>query len=289
MGVIHTETPDWQGEYELIDTGNFRKLERFGQQILIRPEPQAVWNPALSEGEWKKTAHVQFEQTGSHAGIWTPLRKQTIPEQWQIQYPFGHDKLTFRLALTGFKHVGIFPEQAVNWEYIRSQCEGKQNPKVLNLFAYTGGASIAAAKAGAEVTHVDAIRQVVNWASENAKLNQLQSVRWMVEDALKFCQREARRGNQYDGILLDPPAFGHGPKGERWKLEELISEMTFALVPLLKTDGFLVFNTYSLNLSALLLENLLQIYFPKQLTTLSELYLQDQFFRKLPLGIVARL
>jgi 23S rRNA (cytosine1962-C5)-methyltransferase len=196
------------------------------------------------------------------------------------------------LALTSFKHVGIFPEQAVNWNYIyQSITEIKKTvaaPKFLNLFAYTGGASLAAKAAGADVTHVDSIKQVVTWARENMDLSKLENIRWVVEDAMKFVKREVKRGNKYNGIILDPPAYGHGPDGEKWKLEDNINEMMKLVLQLLDDEKcFVILNAYSLGLSAMVTENLLaEKQNPK--IEIGELYLQSTTNQKLPLGVFGR-
>lgn len=213
-----------------------------------------------------------------------------MPDQWTLHYDVNAQSgFDFRLGLTSFKHVGVFPEQAANWQFIAEQL-GKLagKPKVLNLFAYTGGASLAAAAAGAEVTHVDSIKQVVSWANENRQLSQLPDIRWMVEDALKYVQRENRRGNQYDGIILDPPAYGHGPKGEKWKLEDHIQEMMEEVLNLLNPAGFLVLNAYSLGLSSLMMVNLLHDFAGDRLET-GELYLKATSGMVLPLGVYGRI
>lgn len=282
-------SPGTFSDYELLDCGDFEKLERFGEFITIRPEPQAVWPRLLTEGEWKKQAHVRFQQKTSNSGEWQKLKK--MPDQWKISYRLpNNESITFRLGLTSFKHVGIFPEQAVNWDFIVESVGTMQTPKprVLNLFAYTGGASLAAASAGADITHVDSIKQVINWSNENMQLSELKDIRWMVEDALKYVQREVRRGNTYHGIILDPPAFGHGPKGEKWKLEENIAEMMTGVLQLLDpTEHFLILNAYSLGLSALVIENLLKQKAGKKLH-IGELYLQAKTGVKLPLGVFGR-
>lgn len=278
----------WQ-DYELLDCGDFEKLERFGQYITIRPEPQAVWHRKWSDAEWKKMAHVRFVPKNSNSGDWQKLKK--MPDQWQIKYSLPDNQgIVFRLGLTSFKHVGVFPEQAVNWDFIAESVKSMNTakPKVLNLFAYTGGASLAASAAGAEVTHVDSIKQVVTWANENMQLSDLQNIRWMVEDALKFAQREERRGNKYNGIILDPPAFGHGPKGEKWKLEDNIAEMMSNVLRILdEKEHFLILNAYSLGLSALVIENLLKEFAGNHLH-IGELYLQAKSGVKLPLGVFGR-
>lgn len=282
-------TPLHWKDYELLDCGDFEKLERFGKYITIRPEPQAVWPRVWPESEWKKQAHIRFVPKNSNSGDWVKLK--SMPDQWQIRYELpNHNDIVFRLGLTSFKHVGVFPEQAANWDYIVQSIKSmkQSKPKVLNLFAYTGGASLAAAAAGAEVTHVDSIKQVVTWANENMQLSELNNIRWMVEDALKFAQREERRGNKYNGIILDPPAFGHGPKGEKWKLEDNLAEMMKNVLRILDDkEHFLILNAYSLGLSALVIENLLKETAGDRLK-IGELYLQAKSGVKLPLGVFGR-
>ncbi|MBI1306279.1 MAG: oxidoreductase [Bacteroidetes bacterium] len=281
--------PDGWKEYELIDCGNLRKLERFGNQILIRPEPQALWTPALSDNEWKQQAHVEYIQKGSHKGDWNSFKK--LKDEWQIRYPLAPKKdLVFNLKFTAFKHVGVFPEQAANWTFIADQCKRIHKPKILNLFAYTGGASLAAKAAGADIVHVDSVKQVVNWASRNMDSSGLKDIRWVVEDAMKFVQREKKRGHQYNGIMLDPPAYGIGTSGERWKLEDSIQEMLETVSDILtEKENFLVLNAYSLGLSPLIIENLVKSNF-KTSNTLEckELYLESTTKFKLPLGVIGR-
>lgn len=286
-------TPSHFADYELIDCGDFEKLERFGKYISIRPEPQAVWPKIYSEAEWEKMAHIRFVPKSSSSGDWKKLKQ--MPDQWEISYTFSSgvrdhsdSEITFRLGLTSFKHVGIFPEQAVNWDKIYSFLKAKKNAKFLNLFAYTGGASLAAKAAGADVTHVDSIKQVVTWANENMQKSGLDNIRWMVDDALKFVKKEIRRGNFYQGIILDPPAFGHGPNGEKWKLEDNISEMMRSVLQILDPkEHLLILNAYSLGFSALVPENLLKPFAQKHKSELSigELYLNARSGVKLPLGV----
>ncbi len=282
-------TPQNFKDYELIDVGDFEKLERFGQYISIRPEPQAVWSKSLSNAEWEKRAHVKFIPKSSSSGEWKKLKQ--MPDQWRVSYAVNNSDaaITFRLGLTSFKHVGIFPEQASNWDYIFESVKksGADQPKILNLFAYTGGASLAAKAAGADVTHVDSIKQVVTWSKENMDLSGLNNIRWVVEDALKFVKREEKRGNKYNGIILDPPAFGHGPNGEKWKLEENINEMITGVLNLLDEKHFLILNAYSLGFSSLIIENLLKQKAGKNLNV-GELYLQATEGNKLPLGVFGR-
>ena len=289
--MIQLLTPENWNDYELIDCGDFEKLERFGNVILIRPEPQAVWGKGLPESDWTKLHHIRFKGRSATSGEWIK-KDQKTPDRWHINYKNGDITLKFRLALTSFKHLGIFPEQAVNWDYI-IKCIGSfktEQPKVLNLFAYTGGASLAACAAGAETTHVDSIKQVVSWANENQTLSGLENIRWTVEDALKFVKREVKRGRKYNGIILDPPAYGHGPNGEKWKLEDNIKEMMEDVVKLLDQDEhFLILNTYSLGFSSVIVENLIRSSFPKvQNLQSGELYLQASSGYKLPLGVFGK-
>lgn len=274
-------------DYELIDVGDFEKLERFGKYITIRPEPQAVWRRTKSEQEWEKLAHVRFVPRSSSAGEWVKIK--TMPDQWTISYETAPGiAITFRLGLTSFKHVGVFPEQAVNWKKIHDFLSTKNQPKFLNLFAYTGGASLAARAAGAEVTHVDSIKQVVTWANENMQKSGLDNIRWMIDDALKFVKKEMRRENKYQGIILDPPAFGHGPNGEKWQLEDNIAEMMDSVLQLLDPhEHLLILNAYSLGFSALVPQNLLQTFAHKHQSELSigELFLPASSGLSLPLGV----
>lgn len=284
-------TPQYWKDYELLDVGQFEKLERFGDFITIRPEPQAVWDKAWSEKEWERQAHIRFVQKSSSSGDWKKLK--SMPDQWTIHYPvqsLDKKEIRLRLGLTAFKHVGVFPEQAVNWEYIGKKISAMKTkqPRFLNLFAYTGAASLAAKNAGADVYHVDSIKQVVTWAKENMEKSQLTDIRWVVEDALKFVRREIKRGNHYNGIILDPPAFGHGPNGEKWKLEDHINEMMKMVLDLLdEKEHFLILNAYSLGFSSLIIGNLLKEKAEKTLET-GELYLQAKSGLKLPLGVFGR-
>jgi 23S rRNA (cytosine1962-C5)-methyltransferase len=283
-------TPTHWQDYELIDCGDFEKLERFGKYITIRPEPQAVWKKKYSYSEWEKQAHVKFVPKSSSSGEWKALKK--MPDQWTISYPLGNTEITLRLGLTSFKHVGVFPEQACNWDVIFDYLSPLEKPKFLNLFAYTGGASVAARAAGADVTHVDSIKQVVTWANENMNKSNLDNIRWMVDDALKFVKKEQRRGNLYQGIILDPPAFGHGPNGEKWKLEDNILEMVDSVLQILDPkQHLLILNAYSLGFSALVPQNLLEPFATKHKSNLSigELYLNAKSGVKLPLGVWGRL
>jgi 23S rRNA (cytosine1962-C5)-methyltransferase len=276
--------------YELIDSGDGEKLEKLGEIITIRPEPQAIWGKRLKENQWNKQAHVKFVSKSSSSGIWNKL-KPNVPETWYLTYNNNALKLKFKLALTNFKHVGIFPEQSDNWDFIYNSVKRLPKPKVLNLFAYTGGASLAAKQGGADVTHVDSIKQVVTWARNNMELSNLDNIRWIVEDAMKFIKRAERRKEVYQGIIFDPPAYGHGPKGESWKLERDLKELINAVLNVLdKKHHFLVLNTYSLNLSPMVLDNLLTDYINFDTSMeLGEVYIKSSTEQLLPLGNYARL
>ncbi|MGV3761139.1 class I SAM-dependent methyltransferase [Parapedobacter sp.] len=288
---IQLRTPEHWEDYELIDCGDFEKLERFGDRILIRPEPQAVWAKGLAEAEWMKRHDIRFKGRSATSGDWIK-KNPKLPDRWHIQYQNSDTAIKLRLGLTSFKHVGVFPEQAVNWDYISAAVKTFRTPrpKVLNLFAYTGGASLVARAAGADTTHVDSIKQVVTWANENQELSGLSDTRWVVEDALKFVKRELKRGNTYHGIILDPPAYGHGPKGEKWKLEDHIAEMMRDVVQLLDPqEHFLILNTYSLGFSSVIVENLIKGALPSvQNLETGELYLQATAGSKLPLGVFGK-
>ena len=343
--TIESPSPLWK-DYQLIDCGNFEKLERFGKIVMARPEPKAIWDKSLSDEEWSRLMHTRFApgagfgKAGKEdSGTWKRLKR--MDDQWFIGYGgYGADNCAgmvaevadagsraeagvsieddartatdvlssgpsfrLRLGLTSFKHVGVFPEQAPNWEYIythtkflveKARAEDRPTPKVLNLFAYTGAASLAAKAAGADVTHLDSVRQVVTWAKGNMESSGLDNIRWVVEDALKFARREARRGNVYQGIILDPPAYGHGPDGEKWKLDECLNDMLKCVSAILApTDSFMVLNLYSNGFSAVLGETVVRQNFClktgfKELQS-GELVLTDNYGKKLPLSIVVRL
>ncbi|MFA6677161.1 MAG: class I SAM-dependent methyltransferase [Bacteroidales bacterium] len=304
--LLESPSENWK-DYELIDSGNFEKLERFGRFILQRPEPKALWPKALSDQEWIKRRNTLFTQGAGFnrqgkedSGNWKSDR--SMQDRWVI----GYNGLKLRLGLTSFKHVGVFPEQAPNWDFIYTQVErikkindktalstGKpsQAPKVLNLFAYTGAASLAAKKAGADVTHLDSVKQVVTWAKENMERSGLDNIRWIVEDALKFVKREAKRGHKYQGIILDPPAYGRGPDGERWKLDESLYELLEACSKILAPkDSFMVLNLYSNGYSAMLADTLTKVAMGDKGERISgELILKDNFGRSLPLSVFTRL
>ncbi len=246
---------DWK-DYEIIDMGNGEKLERWGDVILRRPEPQVIW-PASDERLWEK-AHAHFQRKDSSKGLWKYF--QDLPEEWNISYK----DLVFHVKPMGLKHTGLFPEQAVNWSWMIDKIRSRKEPvKVLNLFAYTGGATVAAAYAGAEeVCHVDAAKGMVSWAKENIQLSGLENhkVRFIVDDVVKFVQREIRRGRKYDGIIMDPPSFGRGPNGEVWKIENELYELVDLCSQVLSSSPlFFLINSYTTGLSPTVLHNILTI------------------------------
>lgn len=289
--------------YELIDSGNYEKLERFGDYILARPEPQAIWDKSLSDEIWQKKASAIFRKTKGRdqlspeeRGDWQNIKK--MPEKWYMDYQQGKTQLKFKLSLSSFKHVGIFPEQVSNWQFIEEKLTKlstgadklEQAPKVLNLFAYTGGASLVAKANGADITHVDSVKQVISWSRENMEASGLADIRWVIEDALKFVKREVKRGKKYNGIILDPPAYGRGPDGEKWVLEEGLNELIKNCLELLdEKHHFFILNLYSMGFSAVIAETIvLQNYPNVQNPEMGELVLQDSFQKKLPLGVFYR-
>ena len=234
---------NWK-EYALLDCGGGQRLERWGQQILVRPDPQAIWLPA-GHSLWAK-ADATYHRSSSGGGSW---KVKHLPESWSLHY----EDLTFQIKPMSFKHTGVFPEQAANWDFIRQQIRQAGRPvSVLNLFAYTGGATLAAASAGASVCHVDAARGMVTWAKENAKCSGLENapIRYIVDDCKKFIKREITRGRKYDAIIMDPPSYGRGPSGEIWRFEENIGELVDLAVQLLSDDPlFIIINSYTAGIS----------------------------------------
>ncbi len=249
-------------DYELIDTGFENKLERWAKFVLCRPDPQAIWQQRALESMWKK-ADAIYTRSNTGGGSWTYIGKN-VPPRWTVKY----DNLTFNIKLMGFKHTGLFPEQAVNWDWFSDIIvkELKKNParqiKILNLFAYTGGATVAATAAGAVVTHVDAAKGMVSWAKENMVSSRLDQkpVRWIVDDVVKFVAREGRRGNKYDAIIMDPPSYGRGPGGEVWKIEnELYSLLQNCTQILSDSPLFFLVNSYTTGLGSTVIQNLLHL------------------------------
>ena len=247
-------------DYELIDADSGERLERWGNIILIRPDPQIIWSGDRKNPLWKN-AHAVYHRSGSGGGYWETLKK--VPDVWSI----GYGGLTLRLKPMGFKHTGLFPEQAVNWSLAERLIKAENRPlSVLNLFAFTGAASLACLKAGAKVTHVDASKGMVQWAKENAAASGLEKapVRWLVDDCLKFVKREIRRGNKYDAIIMDPPSYGRGPNGEVWKLEQQLTELLSETGRLLSDNAvFFFLNSYTGGLSPTILNYMVSRYVSK--------------------------
>lgn len=246
-------------DYELLDATDGNRLERWGQTLLVRPDPQVVWKTPKQSPLWAK-ADAVYHRSNQGGGSWEYRRR--LPEKWQISCGEGEDKLTLIVSPTGFKHTGVFPEQAVNWAWYAKKIRAAGRPvRVLNLFGYTGGATLACAQAGAHVTHVDAAKGMVQWAKENRELSQLPetSCRWIVEDALRFVQREIRRGNSYDGILMDPPSYGRGPSGEVWKLENELYGLIDTCAQVLSPEPlFFLVNSYTTGFQASVLSNIME-------------------------------
>jgi len=283
-------------DYELIDSGNGEKLERFGEYTLIRPEPQAIWSKVLSEEVWKKKAHARFDReqkdkfrfSDDVKGGWSHPR---MPESWNVKYQYNELSLTLRLALTSFGHVGVFPEQGSNWNFIHDTVKSFAIPKprVLNLFAYTGAASVVARSAGAEVVHCDASRPGINWANQNMQLNNLADIRWVYEDAFKFVKREVKRGNTYNGIIMDPPPYGRGPDGEKWTLQEQLNELVEMSSALLeKKNSFFILSMYAVGLSPIVGLNVVKTHFGIENPECGEFYLRSSNERDLPMGTFLR-
>jgi 23S rRNA (cytosine1962-C5)-methyltransferase len=294
LKLLHPST--WK-DYELIDSGEGQKLERFGKYTLIRPEPQAIWSKVLPEKEWSARADARFDReqkdkfrfSDEVRGGWT--RSKEMPDSWHVQYKHNDLKVTLRLALTSFGHVGLFPEQGENWNFIYDTiCNWKvSTPRVLNLFAYTGAASVVARSAGAEVTHVDASRPGLNWANQNMQLNKLADIRWVYEDAFKFVKREAKRGNTYHGIIMDPPPYGRGPEGEKWTLQEQLNDLVRMSSGLLeKKDYFFILSMYAVGLSALVGMNVIKTHFNIEKPEAGEFFLKSASSRDLPMGTFIR-
>lgn len=289
-------SPYWPS-YQLLDSGSGEKLERFGPYTLIRPEPQAIWSKVLPEAEWKKLAHARFDReqkdrfrfSDEVKGGWT--RGKGMPESWNVQYQYKDLTLTLRLALTGFGHVGVFPEQANNWNFIYDTLQSWKSTRVrvLNLFAYTGAASLVARSCNAEVTHVDASRPGLNWANQNMQLNGLTDIRWVYEDAFRFVRREVKRGSRYSGIIMDPPPYGRGPQGEKWTLQEQLDELVGMSSKLHAGERtFFILNMYAAGLSSLVGLNVVKSHFPDCVPDTGEFFLRSEQGRDLPMGTFVR-
>ncbi len=279
-------------DYQLLDSGEGERLEKFGEYILRRPDPQCIWKKKLSNVEWNKV-DAFFDKN------WE-IRNKKLPRQWQMSY----GDVNFLVRLSPFKHTGVFPEQAVQWDFISSvilnsfqdpkmpkQVRHDIPPHILNLFAYTGIASVVAAKAGAKVTHLDASFPTIGWAKENQKTSRLKedTIRWILDDAIKFVTREIKRGVKYDGIIMDPPIYGHGPEGEKWDFNKDFPILVDLCSKILSDNPlFVIVNAYAISSSSIMLENVLKDYLPEGTIESGELVLEDQSGRLLSTGIFAR-
>lgn len=273
-------------DYELLDSGNQERLERFGSYIIARPDPQLIWQPHLSEKEWNK-ADAVFKKINENTGRWES--KKPMPEKWLMHYK----NIAFYSKLTPFKHTGFFPEQAAHWDWITEKIQKAKRPiKVLNLFAYTGISSLVCAAAGAQVTHVDASRPTIGWARQNQTASKLDDkpIRWILDDVMKFVDREIRRESQYDAIIMDPPVYGRGPKGETWSFNVSFPDLVMQCQELLsKKPLFVLVNAYAISSSALTIGNVLNDYLPKGNMECGELCLKEKSAgRLLSTGIFAR-
>ena len=246
---------DGWNDYELLDCGSGEKLERWGGQTLVRPDPQAIWETPRENRGWR-SAQGRYHRSSSGGGHW---EKEKLPESWQVKYK----DLTFQVKPMNFKHTGLFPEQAVNWDFAREKIERAGRPvRVLNLFAYTGGATVACAASGAQVCHCDAAKGMVSWAKENARVSGLENapIRWIVDDCAKFVEREIRRGRTYDAIIMDPPSYGRGPGGEVWKLEDNLFPFVRLCTQVLSEQPlFVIINSYTTGLAPSVLGYLLSL------------------------------
>lgn len=274
------QTIGWE-DYELLDSGDGYRLERFGDYTIAKPDPQAIWQKSLTGDVWSK-ADATFEKDG-----WT--RRTDVPDKWLMHYK----KVSFYAKLTLFKHTGVFPEQHLHWDFISDAItKSKRKVKILNLFAYTGIASLVAASVGAEVTHVDASRPAVGWARENQEVSKLgeKPIRWILDDVLRFVEKEVRRGNHYDGIIMDPPIYGHGPNGELWNFPKSFPKLIKLCTQLLSDKPlFLITNAYAISASSIMLENVLRDHLKKGEIEVGELVLQQKSDQRLlSTGIYAR-
>lgn len=278
------QTIGWE-DYELLDSGDGYRLERFGDYTIAKPDPQAIWQRHFAAGVWNK-ADATFEKKDGKEG-W--VKKRDIPERWLLHYKM----ISFYAKLTPFKHTGIFPEQHLHWDFIHEKVvRSKRQVKILNLFAYTGIASLVAANAGAEVTHVDASRPAIGWARENQEVSKLSQkpIRWILDDVLRFVEKEARRGNHYDGIIMDPPIYGHGPGGELWDFPKSFPKLIKLCSQLLSDKPlFMITNAYAISASSIMLENVLWDHLTKGKVEVGELALQQKSDQRLlSTGIYAR-
>jgi len=280
MKTVEVYTKPWK-DYELIDAGGGKKLERWGDVITIRPELQAYFHSGMPFAEWKQLAHWEFVEKKKTKGFWKQLKKDA-PRSWGVKY----DRLQFHIELTKFKHVGLFPEQRINWDFINEHLS--DGDKFLNLFAYTGAASCVARNRGADTVHVDSVKAMLSWAKRNMESSRLLNIRWVHEDALKFLNREVKRGNKYQALIMDPPAWGIGANRERWKLEDQIDALMAAAANVLSEEGFLIMNTYSPVIEQATLKELVAIYFPERMTEVYSLNMKTSTSKKVYFGELLR-
>jgi 23S rRNA (cytosine1962-C5)-methyltransferase len=280
MSAAKHFTEPWD-DFELIDAGGGKKLERWGEIITIRPEMQAYFHSGIPFDQWKKMAHWEFIEKKANKGVWKSLKKDS-PTTWDVKYK----RLTFKLELTNNKHLGLFPEQKTNWEFIEDHLSSDE--KFLNLFAYTGASSCVARHLGSDTYHLDSVKPIISWAKQNMEKSRIMNVRWVHEDALKFVNREQKRGNTYKAIQMDPPAWGLGAKGEKWKLEDKIDELLAATSAILDKDGFLILNTYSPSVDHETLNELMSIYFHNRNYSVKSLHMKTTSGKHLYFGELVR-
>lgn len=279
MQTIYSQ--NWK-DYELLDAGNGKKLERWGTTYTIRPDRNAYFPMQLTEAEWREKVDFEFVETSTTTGEWIKRKADAEPE-WEIRY----GKAIFNIKLTNFKHVGLFPEQQTNWEFIQNKV--KKDQKILNLFGYTGAASIIARLNNAEVLHCDSVKNVLNWGKENMEASEVEGIKWVLEDALKFAKREVSRNNTYRAIIMDPPAFGIGVKKERWKLEDKFQELLQTTKQLIEPGGFIILNTYSPKLTAPEIKRMASSIFPTQKVQVSRLSMKTTTGKRLDFGELTRI
>ena len=278
-GTKHFTEP-WD-DYELIDAGGGKKLERWGEIITIRPEMQAYFHSGIPFDQWKKMAHWEFTEKKANKGVWKALKKNS-PSTWDVSY----GRLVFKLEITSNKHLGLFPEQKTNWEFIEDHLSSEE--KFLNLFAYTGASSCVARHLGSDTYHLDSVKPIISWAKQNMEKSRIMNIRWVHEDALKFVSREQKRGNTYKAIQMDPPEWGIGAKGEKWKLEDKIDELLAATSAILDENGFLILNTYSPSVDQETLKELMSIYFHNRTSFVKSLHMKTTSGKHLYFGELAR-
>lgn len=278
--MSRTFTEHWK-DYELIDAGNNKKLERWGNVITIRPDRNAYFKAELSEQVWRQKADFEFIEKTNTSGEWKKLSDKK--ESWQIEF----DGIKLNLKLTQFKHLGIFPEQRTNWDFVKTHL--KPNDKFLNLFGYTGAVSLVAKKSGADVFHCDSVKQIISWGKENMESSSLNDIHWVLEDAVKFAQREVKRGKKYQGIIMDPPAFGLGANKERWKIEDKFNELMDLGKLLMDEQSFLIVNTYSPRLNIQEIKSVLLEIFPSESVSVSKLSIQSTTGKILEYGELSRI